>query len=302
MRDNVRVVSCYGDSVTEGMAVGPNQTTVARKGLPYPAVLQQLLGEEYLVQNAGDGGENTHSIMTRQGAEKIYLKSDVTFDVGVHEVLIDVGNGRGALTEDGVELQWTPPYGRDLPMNKVTINGDAYEFKFTEHNYEQHGTCNTFLVRENADRAVTLTKGTEISIDITATSKTNYCDIYFMGFNGGYHTDEELIAQHQKMIDYRGNDRYLIIARQDRPSTANALREAYGDHVLILVEYCAAGGMEKCGLTMTEQDKDCIQNGILPYPLKLRGDEDKNDVHLSAAGYKVLGHAVYELGRKNNLW
>ncbi len=301
MENTTRVISCLGDSVTEGMSVNPNQTDERRKGLPYPAILQQLLGDGYTVYNAGDGGERTHAIMSRQGALRVYTKDEYRFDVSETVLLIDKGKGRGVATAEGVEPQWTDPMGRDIPIRNVTIDGAPYRMEFTQFNWSDC-TCETRLIRDNADKAVVIPKGTEVEIEVAKISKTNYCDIYFMGFNGGYSSDEELVAQHKQMIDYRGNDRYLIVARWGNPTTVEALRKAYGDHVLVLVEYCAAGGMEKCGLTPTEQDKDCMQNGILPYPLKLRGDEDKNDVHLSAAGYKVLAHALYELGQKNDLW
>ncbi len=293
MAENVRIVSCLGDSVTESMSVEYSKK--------YPTILQNLLGDGYKVYNAGDGGERTHAIMSRQGALRVYTKNEYRFDVGETVLLIDQGKGRGVATADGVEPQWTDPFGRDIPIRNVTIDGKPYWMEFTQFDWS-NCTCETRLCRDNADEAIVIPKRSEVVIDVAKISKSNYCDIYFMGFNGGYSSDEELVAQHQQMIDYRGNDRYLIVARWGNPATAEALRKAYGDHVLILVDYCAAGGMEKCGFIPTEEDKECIRNGILPYPLKLRGDADKNDEHLSADGYKVLANALYEQGQKLAFW
>ncbi len=294
----VRVITCYGDSVTEGMGV--NQE------FKYPTQLQKLLGDGYQVQNAGDGGEKTHSIMARQGALKIYLKNDVTFAAGETQVLIDEGNGRGVVSKDGVEMQWTPPYGRDLPMNKVTINGQAYEFKFTDHNYEQNGTCKTYLTREAGGQAVTLAKGTEVTINVATTSKSNYCDIYLMGFNGTYADVDDLIAQHKQMIAYRGNDNYLIIIPFfDKRSLTEiqAFKDAFGDHALDFFAYSKdTKNFEKVGFTVTNQDRMNIQQNTMPYRFKLYGATQQYDVHLSADGYTLLAQALYEQGQKVNLW
>ncbi len=294
----VRVITCYGDSVTEGMGVD--------QAFKYPTQLQQLLGDGYKVQNAGDGGEKTHSIMARQGALKIYLKNDVTFAAGATEVLIDEGNGRGVVSKDGVEMQWTPPYGRDLPMNKVTINGQAYEFKFTDHNYEQNGTCKTYLTRAAGGQAVTLAKGTEVVINVATTSKSNYCDIYLMGFNGTYNGVADLIAQHKKMIEYRGNNNYLIIIpyfHKNNAAEIQAFKDAFGDHALDFFAYSKdTKNFEKVGLTVTNQDKMNIRQNVMPYRLKLYGSNGATDVHLSADGYTLLAQALYEQGQKVGLW
>ena len=57
---SARRVLCWGDSVTEGMAMP--------RGKDYPSRLQALLGPGYEVLNSGDGGENTVTIPARQGA------------------------------------------------------------------------------------------------------------------------------------------------------------------------------------------------------------------------------------------
>ncbi len=296
----VRVITCYGDSVTEGMGVAQD--------FKYPTILQQLLGDGYQVQNAGDGGEKTQSIMARQGALKIKLKNDVTFAAGATEVQIDEGNGRGVLTENGKEVQWTPPYGRDLPMNKVTINGQAYEFKFTNHNYEQNGTCKTFLTRASGGAAVTLPKGTEVVINTATTSKSNYCDIYLMGFNGDFTDVNDLIDQHKKMIAYRGNNNYLIIIpffRKEQAADIQAFKDAFGDRALDFFAYSKnMDNIKRAGMTPTNEDKLCASSkkNVMPYRFKLYGANQPNDVHLSAEGYKLLAQALKEQGQKIGLW
>ncbi len=296
------VVTCYGDSVTEGMSVALENK--------YPTVLQGLLGDGYTVQNAGDGGERTTCIMARQGALKLYTKKELVFMAKQTTLLIDEGTGRGVVTENGLEPRWTSPFGRDVAISKVTINGQSYKLQFENFDWG-NCHCETYLVREGTPsklKALTIPKGSEVILETTTVSKNNYCDIYLMGFNGTYSDIDDLIAQYQKMIDYRGNDNYLVIIPFWNKNDAKAIeaypkfKAAFGDHALDLVQYCVDGGMEKAGLTATAEDQDCIANNIVPYSLKLYGSANKSDVHLSAKGYKVLAHALYDQGKKVNLW
>ena len=77
-----KVVVCWGDSLT-----APHQETLKQKikGLfvednDYPSVLQDNLGDDYDVINCGVGGENTLTIMGRQGAYPFILAHDVTIN------------------------------------------------------------------------------------------------------------------------------------------------------------------------------------------------------------------------------
>ncbi len=297
------VVTCYGDSITDGLGVSPSANSTVGKGLPYPAVLQQILGTGYQVQNAGDSGEKTHSIMVRQGALKVYLKEEVTFSAGSAQVLLEDGAGRGVITADGTEMQWTSPFGKDLPINAVTIAGNAYELRFSDMVWSTF-TGKTYLVRKDTSEALTIPKGTEVVINTASTSKSNYCDIYLMGFNGTYTDVNDLIDQYQKMIDYRNDDNYLVIIPCFKKNTEfiQAFKNAFGDRVVDFYGYTQdKSNLERMGLKLTNQDLFNIRRGEIPRSLKYY-PEDSNDPHLSATGYKVLAQAVYEQGQKINLW
>ena len=73
-------VVCWGDSLT-----APSHTTLKSyvgaklKGrTDYPTQLQEELGSAYNIINCGVGGENTLTIMARQGAAPMKLAHDVT--------------------------------------------------------------------------------------------------------------------------------------------------------------------------------------------------------------------------------
>lgn len=294
-----KVITCYGDSVTEGMSVA-----LADK---YPTVLQELLGSDYKVQNAGDGGEKTHSIMARQGALKLYTKKEVNYLKNQSTFLLDSGAGRGVITSNGLEVQWTDPFGRDAKIDKVTINGKSYKLQFANFDWG-NCQCETYLIRENTKKPETIPAGSEVILEISQISKTNYCDIYFMGFNGTYKDIDDLIAQYQQMVDYRNDDNYLVVIpfwdknAQKAAEAYTKFKAAFGDHALDLVQYCVDGGIVDLGLEVTNEDQECLNNNILPYSLKLYGSDNKSDVHLSAKGYKVLANALHEQGKKINLW
>lgn len=294
---NPLIVTCYGDSVTEGMSMALENK--------YPTVLQNLLGDHYTVLNAGDGGERTTCIMARQGALKLYTKKEINFAKSQDTLLIDQGTGRGVVAENGLEPRWTSPFGRDLPIGKVTIDGASYTLEFKNFNWSTC-ECETYLIRDDAGKAVTIPKGTEVILDITSVSKSNYCDIYLMGFNGTWSSVDDLVAQYQQMIDYRDNDRYLLVIplweKNNRPEMYSKFKAAFGDHAVDLVQYCVDGGMQDLGMTLTAEDQTCLANNILPYSLKLYGSSNKSDVHLSANGYKVLANALYDQGKKIGLW
>lgn len=294
-----KVVTCYGDSVTEGMSVpGADK---------YPTVLQNLLGSGFKVQNAGDGGERTTCIMARQGALKLYTKKELNFKQKQAQLLIDEGTGRGVVTENGLEPRWTDPFGRDVKISNVTINGEKYQLQFANFNWS-NCHCETYLVRGSTKKALSIPAGSEVILETTTVSKNNHCDIYFMGFNGTYKDIDDLIAQYQKMVDYRNDDNYLVVIpfwnKNDKnvPEAYTKFKAAFGDHALDFVQYCIDGGIEKLGLDVTAEDKECMKNSILPYSLKLYGSNNKSDVHLSAKGYKVLANALHEQGKKINLW
>lgn len=294
----MRIITCYGDSVTEGMSVA--------KGSKYPDVLQQLLGSNYTVQNAGDGGEKTYGIMARQGAVKLYTANDLCFVSGNARVSLASGTGHGLVMKDGTAVQWHDPFGRDVRVSKVTINGAEYELEFNNFKWASPCTCDTFLKRSNTKKVLEIPAGSEVVLEVAQTSKSNYCDIYLMGFNGTWTGVDDLIGQYRQMVTYRGNDRYLVIIPNWNPGWTEqmtaAFKTAFGDHALDLIAWCANGGTEKAGVTLTTADKSAMRNDMLPWSAKLSGRENENDVHLSATGYKLLAYALHEQGQKLSLW
>ena len=284
-----RVISCWGDSITEGM----NMNDADR----YPKVLNDLLGSNYIVQNSGDGGEDTLTIMARQGAAPVYLEKDVTFASGETRVLIS-----SRVTTGNVTLKLRPQLGRELPINDVIIGNQTYTVTLENYNANLK-TYDVYLNRKSGTTALTIPAGTAVKFASVTAAKTNYCDVYLMGANGGWNDDVNVLVSHfQKMIDYRGNDNYIVVIPYWRTDCNAAFKAAFGDKAIDLVDYAKTKGLTALNITPSREDSIAMRQGLLPHCLTLNGTSVKTDVHLSSRGYRMLATAVYDAGCSLGYW
>jgi hypothetical protein len=270
----------------------------------YPAVLNNYLGKGYKVLNGGDGGEDSITIMARQGGVKIYTKDKITFNAGDVEVRIGNGSGNGFVTADGDVIRLTPPLGRDMPINDITIGSQKYQL--VQKNFNWSGrTCEVYLKRTtNINKAVTIEKGAEVKLASASLPKTNHCDIYLMGGNGGYKNNvNTLIDQHKKMIAHRGNDNYLVLIPYWTASNATELFiKAFGDKAVDFRAHATNQEIleNELGITLSATDKAYIARPDVPPCLRL--NNDPNQGHLNEKGYQLLAKVAYEQGKKLGYW
>ena len=97
--ESARRVLCWGDSVTEGMAMP--------RGKDYPSRLQALLGPVYEVLNSGDGGENSITIPARQGAVPLATAAEIKFAAGESAVQVGDASDNGFHTPSGDVIKLT---------------------------------------------------------------------------------------------------------------------------------------------------------------------------------------------------
>ena len=292
------VISCWGDSLTEGMGVSGRQA--------YPAVLNEYLGtDKYTVLNGGDGGEDSITIMARQGGVKVYTCDKIIFNEGDVEVKIGDGSCNGLETENGEAIRLTPSLGRDMSVNDVTIGANKYQIVIKDFNWNAR-SCEVYLKRTtNINNTATIEKGTEAEFASASIPKTNHCDIYLMGGNGGYGKDvNTLIAQHKKMIEHRGNENYFVLIPYWTASNAtDAFKEAFGNKAVdFLVSATNQEILEnELQITLTDLDKQYVSlKRDVPPCLKLNNDKDQG--HMNAKGYKLLAKVIYEQGKELGYW
>lgn len=289
-----RVITCWGDSITEGMRMADADR--------YPHILETLLGEGYIVQNSGDGGEDTRTIMARHGSCPVFLEREITFADGETRALISQRGSQGLLTEDQYKLFFTDRLGGDVPINDVTIQGKTYTI--TLENYvADPRSYDVYLNRAAGQPAVTIPAGTAVSLASTEVAKTNYCDVYLMCANGGFDDDlSVLIQQFQTMIRRRSNDNYLVVIPYWRLDCEDLFKDAFGDKAIDLVEYAKNGGLDALNITPSQEDRKAMSRGYLPMCLTLNNTPVKTDVHLNAKGYRMLASAVFDAGCKLGYW
>ena len=265
-----KTVLCWGDSITEGMAMP--------RGKDYPGRLQALLGADWKVLNSGDGGENAVTIPARQGAFPLATSAPVVFPAGVKTVKLGDAADNGIRTAAGDRISLTAALGREIPANPVRIGGRDYTLSFEgfRWNTPTNRICYTLnLSRADAGEAESIPAGTPASFASAAYAPKAACEVYLMGANGGWNDDvDRLVSLHRVMVARRGEQApYLVIEPYWLPEAQKAaFRAAFGPH---LVPF--APTVEQCY-------------------------RKRRDVHLNEEGYDLLAKAVFARGRALGYW
>ena len=269
-----RRVLCWGDSVTEGMAMP--------RGKDYPAQLQSLLGEGYRVLNSGDGGENSVTIPVRQGAYRIVTADAIIFPAGESTVEIGDASDNGFHTVAGEKIMLTAALGRMIPVNPVEIGNTSYRLAFRDFRWNSPTNRISYALQLTRDagssaNALTIPAGTPVEFASSSVVGGAYCEIFFMGGNGGWDGRiEKLIGQYRAMIARRGEDKpYLVIVpywRGFSQENKDKFKESFGRHA---VEFPV-------------EDSLCYRN--------------RPDIHLNERGYALLAKLLHERGAELGYW
>ncbi len=269
-----RRVLCWGDSVTEGMAMP--------RGKDYPAQLQTLLGEGYKVFNSGDGGENSVTIPVRQGAYKIATAEAITFPAGESTVKIGDASDNGFHTSAGEKIKLTAALGRKIPVNPVKIGNASYRLSFKDFRWNSPTNKISYALQLSRDegssaKSLAIPAGTPVEFASASEVQGAYCEIIFMGGNGGWDNKiEKLIGQYRAMIARRGEDKpYLVIVpywKGFSQTNKDRIKEAFGRHA---VEFPV-------------EDSLCYKN--------------RPDIHLNESGYALLAKLLHERGAELGYW
>lgn len=288
--NNTNTILCWGDSITEGMAM---------RDRSYPSRLQEMLGNNYTVINAGDGGENTITILARQGALKLFTENEIIFKNGEDSVVIGNQDGNGFTSKNGEKLKLTALLGNQLPVNDVEICKKKFTISLKNFSWTPI-TYTAVLKRNDKDSVLKIPKGSQVILNNTDLTKNGGIDIYLMGANGGFDKSaEKLVNQYKMMIDYHGSDRYIIVAPFWSADYDEALEEAFASHIVNFRKEACENGLKFEGLIPTDEDLERIELGRTPPSLCYK---NKPDVHLNEYGYHFLAHLVYEKGKELNFF
>ena len=317
--DGQREISCWGDSMIEGDGadIAFIETPDGVKDISYytaPYTLQEMTGIR--TYNFGVGGAASDEISIRAGGLVLYTDRDVYINnkKATRVALVDgSGNrinmsdyyGYGGEDNDMPDAFYINGY---LCTIKPIWNSDEVKLKL----YKEPGTKGRQYAFIPRDSEVTPKAAADHSQDIM---------ILEMGSNGGWQSDYDiLIMQYLSIIQEHNCSKYIIVGDTDDPGTSlgdinqdfvnddgsyigtgetmweTALHDAFGDHFINMRVYMLENGLEDCGFTMTEQDREDYERGIISS--QLRSDW----THFNSYGYYAKGKGLYLKGVELGYW
>ncbi len=306
-------MACWGDSLTAPhVSQETLKLTVKSWFKPddsYPAVMQEEIGDDYEVTNCGVGGENTLTIMGRQGAAPMRLAHDITiFDDSKRAFVTFIGNNDipafiSSWKNEAVKPFLKLGYSRKSPAKKKPLKIDDHlselssesrtydteKGKLYEYNYYIRPLTKT-------SHTYVLPQDSEIKTYAMEHLRGAYANIFFIGQNGGYADAAELIEQIKSMIHYSKSTRYIVISfhkpnkifptTQRMEEMEDSMHAEFGTHFINLRQYMVTNGLKEAGYSATQEDMDSINHGRVAPQLLTDG------AHFNTEGYKVLGKLV----------
>lgn len=277
----------------------------------YPGLLQDLLGDGYDVVNCGVGGENTLTIMARQGAYPMVLAHDVVlfndeerkFDtfIGNNDIPTFISS-YDHKTEVLPLLQGGYKEDACARVNPVSIDGKLItlesQTKFWQNpNKKFEFEFNYFLTpKQEISKTDTLRKGSIIKTQAMRKLRGAWCDVFFIGQNGGFKNAADLVKQVKAMIAYSRCKNYVVVSFHKpngvMPTPArmagmeDTLQHVFGSRFINLRRHMVTSGLKEAGMTPTQEDKDSIKHGMVPPQLMVDG------THFKKEGYRIIAQLV----------
>ncbi|MBQ4305479.1 MAG: SGNH/GDSL hydrolase family protein [Bacteroidales bacterium] len=289
-------IICWGDSLT---APHGDRTD-------WPAQLQEMLGDGYNVINGGIAGENTTTIMARQGASPMRLAHDVTIFnskdaafktfIGNNDIETFYSSWNGKRVTPLLQGGWDE--SGPSQINPCTIGGRPFHLASDSKIWMEEGSFkmenNLYILPDDEWPSTGVLKaGTEIETYAMKNLRGKYANIFFIGQNGGFADAEDLIRQIEAMIDYSGSSRYIVVSYHiyngivGMNELEEALGKRFGNHYFNLRNYLITKGLADAGVEPTESDKKALSEDRVPPSLMTDG------VHFTTDGYRLIAAQVY---------
>ena len=250
-------------------------------GVTMPSELQKLIGDQYKVNNYGQGGEKAEEIAFRQGgllayAEPFTLKSDGTYtDIKVRSV-------------DGLNFNNLNLSGTYFGNDTVVIDGVSCLFRKSEND----GFYKVAIAEPIPEDKVFNKK--QLLIPESYHTLNEHIMIICIGQNGWVtNNPSHLCGIIKNMIKKNNYNKYLVISRPtgDLESMANEEVEfatTFGNNYFNAREYLSKYGLLDNNLTPTQQDIEAMNKGAIPPQLLA------DNVHGNENFYKSYAIGVNE--------
>lgn len=297
-----KVIVCWGDSLTaphNGRGIKGKLKRLVM-GTDYPGYLEEMLGSGFEVVNAGVGGENTLTIMARQGAYPMKLAHDVVLTSDDKTAISNNDTVTFVSAYNGVEVgplhQYTWKPEGPSQINPCRIGTHTL---MLSSDIQSNGKCNYYLTPENKlTETDTLRKGSIVTTYAMSNPRGKYANVFFIGQNGGFSNVADLIRQLRAMIAYSQSSRYIVISFHKTNHVINtiprmiemedSLSMCFGQHYINLRKYMVTNGLTDAKYMATQADKDSIAKGVVPPQLLV------DDCHFTTTGYNIIAKLVYE--------
>lgn len=279
-------ITCWGDSLTAGGG--------------WTTKLAELSG--YAVRNGGTGGENSQTIMARQGADAMVV-NNITIPADTAPVLIadrDVDVGISTVFGNKV----TPLLQGGAHVNPVLIGSVEGVLSFTGSSHSDM-TGDWVFSRSVAGSEVVINRPTMVRTEFDRLYNSGI-QVVFIGQNGGYSDVADLVWQNRKMLEHSGSDKFIVLGLSSgsaalRADYEAAMRKEFGRRFVSLREYLSSPiydvdgttviscyGLDDAGLVSTQADLDAIATGTVP-PQCL-----SDAVHYTTATKTVIGEMLFK--------
>lgn len=278
---NYTIIDCWGDSLTQG---------AGSTKYPYPKKLQELIGEQFVVNNYGQGSETAEVIAFRQGGMGAIV---LPFTAGANasnynKVTINSVNGASLET-----MSYSGKYyGNDI----VYLNGtDKWMFRRGDNNSLNLVCADGSLLGKEYNRP---------TIVFAEGKGVGHVAIICIGQNGWAaqtSRPEALADIIQKMVEYNGSERYIVVGRptgnkNERNVEEIILASRFSNHFVNAREYISAYGLLDNGLSPTKEDAESMSSGAIPPQLRTDG------VHMNDYGYIAMANCIFNRGVSLGYW
>lgn len=264
---------------------------------------QQLATLSGHVVNVGaTGGENTETISARQGGDMMTV-NNITIPSTLTPVTIANRTADlGITTYFGKKVK--PLLQSGLHVNPVLLGSVEGTLDYTGDPWPSV-TGDWVFTRTKVGAEVVITRPTAMRTNFDVQNNSGIM-IVFMGQNGGFVDNAELILQHNRMIKHSKAKRVLVLGLSSGSAVERAVYEAameleFGRNFLSLRKYLSSPlfaadgttivncyGLDDAGLTATAEDLTAIADGKVP-PQML-----SDSVHFTTSTKTVVGNLVYK--------
>ena len=313
-------INCFGDSVTEGMAVDGHHTADYGKK-PFPAQLYTMLrneGYDVNVVNSGHGGEDVSAIAARSGGISCYVSKELTVPA---DTWVSLGVRRrvdGRNYDTALRLYDADAAGEDYCVyltqmshdtNPVYIDGKPYEMKT-----ENEANLIRRLDNEGGERIIP--RGAEV---FTANNRNADVNVFYVGINDGKSLTLERYLRALKACGEVNGGKYIVLGathacwnnwsdmtEEDPAARYQAYRRAcytaFGVHFIDLYDEFSRHGLDLAleggyfAETPAERLTDMralFADHIIPAEFSYN-KESQGNVHLSGEGYYVMARLIAE--------